>query len=442
MTMLLAAPPDEGFTRLASIGRYLVGGILVVVFLVGGVGVWAAKTEISGAVLAPGTVVVESNVKKVQHPTGGVVGEIKVKEGDKVKAGDLVMRLDETVTRANLALISHQLDELAMREARLEAERDGKEGLEPPPALMPRRSEPGIAKIIAGEQGLFASRRQSRDGQKAQLKERIDQLGEEIAGISGQITAKSTEIELIGNELAGLEKLENQKLVTTSKMAQIRREAARLKGEFGRLRSDAAQAKGKITEIEVQILRIDQDAKTEVVKELRETQSKLSELAERRVAAEDQLRRIDIKAPQTGIVHQLAVHTVGGVVNPSEPIMLIVPENDRLMIETRVPPQSIDQVHVDQAALIRFAAFNQRTTPELNGKIVRIAADLSRDPQTGETYFTARLELPEEELKRLGDQKLVPGMPADVQIRTTDRTVLSYLLKPLEDQVSKAFKER
>ena len=270
----------------------------------------------------------------------------------------------------------------------------------------------------------------------------MDQLGEEIAGVAGQIEAKSIEIGLIGKELGGLAELEQKQLVRTEKMTQMRREAARLKGDFGALKSQAAQTKGKITEVELQILRVDQDARTETVKELRETQSKINELRERRIAAEDQLKRVDIRAPQEGIVLQLSAHTVGGTITPNDVIMLIVPEHDRLMVETRISPQSIDQVHIDQTALIRFAAFNQRTTPEINAKLIRIAADLSRDQQTGETYFTARLEIPEEELKRLGDKKLVPGMPADVQIRTEDRTVLSYLLKPLQDQFSHAFRER
>ena len=438
----MTGKPTDNIDYLAGISRYILGGLFVIVFVVGGIGLWAARTEIAGAVLAPGTVVVESNVKKVQHPTGGVIGEIRVKEGETVKAGDLLVRLDETVTRANLQMISNQLDELTARAARLEAERDDAEALRSPEALVSRLNEPGLAKIISGEQGLFKTRRESRESQKAQLRERIDQLGEEIGGVSGQITAKTTEIELISKQLGSLEKLEVQNLVTASKMAEIRREAARLKGEFCRLRSDAAQAKGKIAEVELQILRVDQDAKSDVVKDLQQTQSKLSELGERRIAAEDQLKRVEIRAPQSGKVHQLAVHTVGGVVNPGEPIMLLVPEDDHLMVETRIAPQSIDQVHLDQTALIRFVSFNQRTTPELVGKVTRIAADLSRDPQTGESYFSGRLDISEEELKRLGGQKLVPGMPADVQIRTVDRTVLSYLLKPVEDQFSKAFRER
>lgn len=433
---------QKDYRKLGDVITYMLGGIFVVVFIVGGIGAWAATTEIAGAVLAPGTIVVESNLKKVQHPTGGVVGEIKVKEGQKVKAGDLLIRLDETITRANLQLIANQLDEFMIREARLSAERDGKSEMIVPESLVPRASEPAIAKSIAAENSLLISKRDSREGQKSQLRERMDQLGEEVSGVAGQIEAKSTEIGLIGKELEGLSDLEAQKLVTTNKMMQLRREAARLKGEFGSLKSQAAQARGKIAEVELQILRVDQDARTETVKELREVQSKLSELRERRVAAEDQLKRVEIRAPQDGIIHQLSVFTIGGVITPQDVILSIVPENDRLLVETRITPQSIDQVHIDQPALIRFAAFNQRTTPEVSGKVIRIAADISRDQHTGEQFFSARLEIPESELKRLGDKKLVPGMPADVQIRTQDRTVLSYLLKPLHDQVTQAFRER
>jgi HlyD family secretion protein len=427
---------------ISSVTNYMVGGIIIVFLMVFGIGGWAATTEIAGAVIAPGTVVVESAVKKVQHPNGGVVGEIFIKEGSKVHSGDLLLKLDETLTRANLQMVTKQLDALLMREARLEAERDDLQQVALPAAYESRKNEPEIEKIFSGERSLFVTRRDSRIGQKAQLKERIDQLQEEIAGITGQITAKTTEIELIGQEIKAAETLEAKQLTTTEKMTRLRRDAARLRGEFGELRSAAAQSKGKIAEVELQILRIDQDAKTEVVKELRETQSKIAEYNERRIAAEDQLRRVEIRAPQSGIVHQLAVHTVGGVVNQGEPIMLIVPENDRLMVDTRISPQSIDQVRPGQSALLRFSAFNLRTTPEIIGKVNRVAADLSRDEKTGETYFLTRVELSEAELAKLGDKKLVPGMPADVQIRTDDRTVLSYLLKPIEDQVSKAFRER
>ena len=427
----------------ARIRGYMLGGFVVVFLLIGGVGVWAARTELAGAVIAGGVVVVDSNVKKVQHPTGGVVGEILVKNGDKVRAGDLVLRLDETVTRANLQMVSKQLDELMIREARLKAERDSLPEMTLPAEFTARKDEPAIVEIVNGERSLFQSRKDTREGQKAQLKERIAQLNEEYAGVAAQITSKAKEIELIGKELGSLEGLEEKQLVTTAKMMSLRREAARLEGEHGQLRAAAAQTKGKIAEIELQILRIDQEFRTDLVQELRENQSKQAELVERRVSAEDQLKRVDIRAPQSGTIHQLAVHTVGGVINPGEPIMLVVPEGDKLVIEARVAPHDIEQVLQSHDALIRFSAFNQRTTPELRGLIRSISADLTQDQRTGESYFLSRIEIPDAELERLGEHnKLVPGMPADVQIKTQSRTALSYLLKPMQDQLAKAFKER
>jgi membrane fusion protein, type I secretion system len=426
----------------AGVRGYMLAGFAIIFLVLGGAGVWAAHTQISGAVIASGLVVVETSVKKVQHPTGGIVGKILVKNGDHVAAGDLLVRLDETLTRANLSMISKQIDELEVREARLKAERDGASEFVAPWQLADRVKEEAVAELLASERSLFRTRRQSREGQKKQLRERIEQLGEEYAGVSGQITAKAKEIELIGQELGSMEKLEAQQLVTLSKMVALRREAARLEGERGQLRSAAAQAKGKIAEIELQILRIDQDFSTEVVNDLTENLSKQAGLVERRVAAEDQLKRIDIRSPQAGFVHQLSVHTVGGVINAGEPVMLIVPENDSLVVEAKVAPFDIDQVLQSKEALIRLAAFNQRTTPEIKGFIRSVSADLTQDQRTGDSYYTVRVAIPEAELKRLENHKLVPGMPAEVHIRTQDRTALSYLLKPLQDQFAKAFKER
>jgi len=420
----------------------MLGGSIVSFLLVGGIGGWAATTKISGAVLAPGTVVVEGNVKKVQHLTGGIVGEIFVKDGSRVMAGDLLVRLDETLTRANLLVITRQLDEYAGRAARLKSERDGLDKLKLPADLEARAGDPQVAEIIAGEQQLLLSRKKTRDGQKAQLRERIIQLNEEIDGITSQTKAKDLEIELIGNELKGLSSLEEQRLVTTNKMTVLRREAARLEGEYSSLRAAAAQAKGRIAEIELHILQLDQELRTEVVKELREIQAKEAEFTERRVAAQDQLKRVEIRAPLAGIVHQLGVHTVGGVINPAEPIMLIVPESDRLVIEAKVAPHDIDQVRAAKTALIRFSAFNHNTTPEIEGRIANIAPNHTVEQQTGATYFLTRIELAEDELRRLGDVTLVPGMPADVQIKTGDRTALSFLLKPIEDQIANTFKGR
>jgi HlyD family secretion protein len=426
-----------------SIRRHLVAGVALVVLLAGGVGGWAATTEFAGAVIAPGNLVVETNVKKVQHPTGGVVGELRVRDGDVVKAGDVVVRLDDTVTRANLAIVVKSLDELSARQARLEAERDGTPAPSFAAELLARRNDPEVARLIGGEQKLFETRRTARQGQKAQLKERVGQLQEQISGLTDQIAAKKREIALIGEELKGVRELWNKNLIPIQRVTALERDAARLEGERGALVSTIAQIKGKITETELQILQIDQDLRTEVGKELAEIRGKGSELVEKRVAAADQLKRVDIRAPQDGTVHQLSVHTVGGVITPQgEPLMLIVPRADALTVEARIAPQEIDRVRRDQRAVLRFAAFNQRTTPELNGTVSVVSADISADQKTGATFYTVRIAIAAEELARLNGLKLVPGMPVESFIQTEERTVLSYLTKPLTDQALKAFRGR
>lgn len=417
-----------------SIRRTLLAGVASLALLLGGVGGLAAMTELSGAVIAQGTLVVSSNVKKVQHPSGGVVGAILVRDGDHVKSGQVVLRLDATITRANLAVVTKSLDELAARRARLEAERDGLEEI-----LFP--ADLSAESAVKGEISLFTLRRSAREGQRAQLKERIAQLGEEATGLAQQKTAKRREIELISTELDGVRKLWAQKLVPIARVTMLERDAARLEGEHGRLVAAIAQSKGKVSEIELQILQIDQDLRSEVAGELREAQGKIAELTERKVAAEDQLQRIDIKSPQDGIVHQLMAHTIGGVIQASEPMMLIVPVGDDLTVEARVAPQDIDQVTTGQKALLRLSAFNQRTTPELNGVLSTVSADLTVDQKTGLGFYVARVRLPKEEVARLKGLSLTPGMPAEVFLPTHERTILSYLVKPLSDQMERAFRE-
>ena len=432
--------------KLTSVRRYVLAGIATLVLLFGGIGGWAATTDLAGAVMAAGTVVVAGNVKKIQHPTGGVVGEIYVKNGDRVKSGDLLVRLDETMTRANLQVITKQLDELIGRQARLRAERDDATTIEFPQELLKRSVEPSVAQILTGEKKLFESRVNSRNSQKGQLGERILALDEEIGGLKSQAESKGLEIELIGKELTGLEILEAKQLVTTTKLMSLRREGARLKGERSQMLASAASSKGKIAEIQVQRLGIDHDAKSEVLKELRESEGKIAELSERRTAADDQLRRVELHSPVDGVVHQMSVFTVGGVVNTAEPLMLIVPEGDKLVIEAKIAPQDIDQARAHEDAIIRFPAFNQRTTPHVSGRIINIAADLTHDQpqqqQGNPAYYQARIEILDDEMSKLAGLKLVPGMPAEVQIRTTSRTAITYLLKPLQDQFAKAFKER
>jgi HlyD family secretion protein len=425
-----------------TLRRHMLAGFALLVLLVGGLGSWAATAQIGGAVLASGTVVVDSNVKKVQHLTGGIVGELRVKDGAQVAAGDLLMRLDDTIVRTNLQIVLGQLDQITARQVRLKAERDGAYEIKFPDALWSSSDKGQIAEISDGEKKLFESRRSARAGQKAQLTERIAQYREEVIALTSQRGAKTRELELIGVELKAQKSLWEQNLLPISKYTALQRDQARIEGERGALSAQAAQSKGKIAEIELQILQIDNELRSEVMKDLRETQAKESELAERKVAATDQLRRIDIRAPQAGVVHQMSVHTVGGVVAQGETVMLIVPASDRLVIEARIAPQDIDHVRPGQTAHIRFPAFNQRTTPEFDAIVERVSADAARDTQLNQSYFVARLVLPEDQLKRMGALKLQAGMPAEIHLRTTDRTAISYLMKPLQDQFARAFKEQ
>ncbi|WP_104663502.1 HlyD family type I secretion periplasmic adaptor subunit [Ensifer adhaerens] len=430
---------DDGVSR--SIRNHLAAGLMTGLVLVGGTGAWAAMSTLAGAVVVPGHFVVDSYVKKVQHPTGGVVGEILVREGQEVSAGDVVMRLDATQTRAALAIVTKRLDELAARLARLEAERDDLAAIAFPGWLLGRRDNADVASAIRSERRLFEFRRESREGRKAQLRERIVQFQYEIEGLKAQELAYQRGGEVLEKEIAVLTGLREQRIVSDQRLNALKTQVATFGGERGEKIAFQAQAAGRISETRLQILQIDQDLKTEVGRELREVQAQLGEAVERRVAAEDQLKRVDIVAPQTGMVHQLSVHTVGGVVNPADPVMLIVPEGEDLALEVQVLPKDIDQIHLGQKALLRLSAFNLRTTPELSGAVSRIPADLTTDPRSGLSHYVVRLAVSREELKKLGSLTLVPGMPAEALIQTGDRTALSYLLKPLSDQISRAFRE-
>jgi HlyD family secretion protein len=424
-----------------SIRRQLYAGLAGVIVLAVGLGGWAITTEIAGAVIASGSVVVDSSVKKVQHPTGGVVGQLHVRDGDQVKAGDIVVRLDDTVTRANAAVMAKSLDELRARQARLQAELNDLREIGFPAEVLDRSSDATVSRVLAGEQRLFESRRAARAGQKSQLAERIGQLEEQQRGLDEQVGAKKLEIDLIQRELESVRILWRQNLVQLSRLTTLERDYARLRGERGALISSIAQVKGKVTETELQILQIDQDLRSEVGKDLGEVRAKISELVEKQVAAEDQLKRVDLVAPQDGTVHQLAVHTIGGVINAGEPVMLIVPK-ERLIIEVKVAPNDIDQIRIGQSAILRLSAFNQRTTPELNGEVDRISADVVQEQKSSTSFYTARITFSDNELARLNGFALVPGMPVEAFLQTGARTVMSFLLKPLSDQIAKAWRER
>ena len=429
--------PSQHSTR-----KPLMMGFVATALLVFGIGGWAAATQISGAVIAPGKLVVDTNVKKVQHPTGGVVGELLAKDGDRVKQGDVVVRLDGTQARSSLAVVSKALDELVARQARNEAERDGDKAVEFPAELLARKDDPEVARLIAGEQKLFEMRKVAREGQKAQLREQIRQLQLQIEGTQAQEAAKAKEVTLLMQELESVRILWKQNLVQISRVTALERDAARLEGEKASLGAAVAQGRGRIAELELKIHQIDQDLSTEVGKELAEIRAKKSELTERRVAAEDQLKRIDLIAPQDGKVFQRSVHTVGGVIQAGEPVMLVVPEADSLIVEAKVAPHDIDQIHIGQHAVLRFAAFNQRTTPELNGEVAHIGADVAQDDKASEPYYSVRIRVSDGELARLEGLQLIAGMPVEAFIQTTPRTVASFLVKPLTDQIARAFRGR
>jgi HlyD family secretion protein len=329
------------------------------------------------------------------------------------------------VTRANLAIVQKGLIELYARKARLAAERDGAETVGTPRELADKTGDADVQEALGSERKLFELRRTARLGQKQQLRQRIAQLQEEIRGLEAQQAAKTKETELIEQELVGMRELWKKNLIPIDKLTALERETARLQGERGQLIASAAQAKGKIAETQ-----------------LRETDGKIGEYVERKVAAEDQLKRTDIRAPQDGVVFQSTANTVGGVVTAGDPIMLIVPETDTLLVEAKVDPKDIDKVQFGQPVLLRFSAFDIRTTPEINGTVARVAADTSADQRTGQTYYVVRIAMTPDEIGRLGNVRLTPGMPVEAFIQTGQRTMLSYLIKPLHDQFMRAFRER
>lgn len=424
-----------------SIRLYTIAGLGTLALMVLGVGGWAVTANLSGAVVGAGTVVVDGNVKRIQHREGGIVGGIRVRNGATVKAGELLIRLDDTVTQANLAMVTKQIDQLNARRMRLSAERENATVMAAPLISPEQTTDIDSAEYIKAELALFVARKQTLDGQKAQLRQRIDQIRQENEGLIVRKNAKEEELSWIGQELFRVRSLASQQLVQFNRLAELERLRAQLDGERGQLMAEIARAATRVSETELQILQLDQDRLAEVLTELRDVDNKLAELTEQKVTAEDQLKRVDIRSPQDGIVHELAVHTIGGVIGAGETIMQIVPINDRLVVEARIQPADVDQMHVGQQAVLRFSAFNQRTTPEIAGQVKTVAADLVHNPQTGESWYTARIQIEPDEMSKLGNLSLLAGMPVEAYIKTSERTALSYLIKPFADQINRAMRE-
>lgn len=421
--------------------RHLFWGFAIIALLIVGVGGWASTANISGAVIASGSIVVGSNVKTIQHADGGIVGEILASDGDMVIAGDVVVRLDGTKTKANLAINTKAIDNLLARRARLRAELEGLSEIEFPQTLIARSNVDEVAEVLRAEESLFKIRRSAVDGQKSQLKERIVQFEQEIIGLKAEATAKSEEAALIDRELVGARDLFTKGLIQITKLTDLERQAARLEGEGASLDANIARTQGRISETRMQVFQIDRDLSSQAASELGEIAGLLGELQERQITAQDQLNRIDIRAPQDGVVHQSTVHTVGGVIGAGQEIMLIVPRAESLLVEAKILPQDIDQLYIEQDASLRFTAFNQQSTPEIYGNVERISADVTTDERTDQSFYTIRIGMSAEEVGRLGDVTLVPGMPVEAFIQTEARSVLSYLMKPLSDQIARAFRE-
>lgn len=440
----MAGAPGESIVQRASRayeGELRMG--LRALLIVGGVaGGWMALVPLSGAVVVPGNLVVQSNVKTIQHPTGGVVAQIPVHNGMRVNAGDLLLRLDATQAQASLQVVSKQLDEVRAKTARLVAERDGLPKPVIPTEMSSRLDDPNVKTVLASEASLFRARTTARESQKELLKSKVSQLGEEIVGLEAQVASKAKQLELITGELTGVQELFDKRLVPIARLTALQREAARIEGERGQLISTIAETRTKVDEAKLQLVRMDQDVRTEVVKDLGEAQGKEAELSERAVAARDVLERIEMRAPTSGVIHQLNAHTIGGVIRAGDAVMELVPDSDDLQIEAKLQPNDIDQVRKGQQAFVRFSAFNQRVTPQLKGQVSFVSPDTTRDQQTGTSYFTVRIMLPEEERRLLAGLQLVSGMPAEVFMQTGSRTMLSYLSKPIMDQFQRAFVER
>lgn len=419
----------------------MLAGYVSIVLMIGGFGAWALLASINGAVIAGATIIAESYSKRVQHQTGGIVSKIFVKDGDRVTEGQALIDLDPTDAKAELAIVHNSLDELLVKKARLEAQRDGSKELKLQEAILAKKDDVRIAEIMSGQLKLLQSTADSVQGKLDQLKQQVAQMNEQIGGIDSQMQAKKEQSVLIKEELKGLKKLEAKGLVPKARVLTMEREQSRLDGENGELRASRASAQSRIGEVQLRALQLQEDLRTEALTELRDTDAKIGEMAQREISLSSRVLRTTINAPITGTIYQMAVHTEGGVITGGETLMLIVPEGDDLVLQAQVSPNDIDEVTIGQQARVRFPSFNSRTTPEIFGEVQQISADISRTDANSPPFYAVRLILTARELAKLGDNKLKPGMNAEAYIQTTARSPMSYLLKPLIDQFARALRE-
>ncbi len=421
--------------------KYYLIGFAALVLLVGGLGGWAALTQISGAIVTFGQVQVEDNRQVVQHPDGGVIGAILVGDGDRVAAGDVLMRFDDTLLRNDQNLITGQLLEISARVSRLEAERDGLDTITFAPDLLLAEAEGRVAGLSSGQQDLFNARREALSREQALLVEKIQQIGNQIDGNSAQLQALETQKLLIEEELIDEQNLLSRGLSQSAKVRSLQRESARLEGEIGALIALIAENKGRIAEIEVERLRLETARREEVIGALRDLSFQEIELRERLRSIDETLLRLDVRAPIAGDVFGMRFNTLRSVVRPADPILYIIPSDANLIVSARIPALHIDQVHNGQIASLHFTAFDTRTTPVILGEVVNLSADVFVDEITGENYYTAEIAPNADEIAAMDTNELVPGMPVQAFLKTADRTPLAYLTKPLTDYFVRAFRE-
>ncbi len=420
-----------------------IAGLIALLVLVAGLGGWGIFARLSGALVASGAVEVQSNRQVVQHPEGGVVGKIFVRDGDAVTAGQMLIALDGTFMQSEMNLIEGQLFELLARKARLEAERDGAQELLLTDELTQLADQHDwVQAHIERQQRLFAARNTTLQSQSEQLRKQITQTESQISGTEAQLAASRDQLVLIDAELIDQRSLLEKGLTPASRVSALERETIGLRGDIGRLEAEFARLGGQIAATEIEILRLTAGRQEEAITLLQDQQVREAELAERRIALSERLARLEIRAPVNGIVWGSQVFAEQSVIQPAEPVMYIVPQNAPLLVAARVDATQIDQLYIGQAALLRFPAFNQRLTPELQGAVTNISADVFTDEASGYSFYRAELLPDPGELDRLNGQPLVPGMPVETLIRTSERSPLSYLTKPLTDYFTKAFRER
>ncbi len=417
-------------------------GLLALAVLILGLGLWSVRTELAGAIISQGVIEVQSNRQVIEHPDGGVVGEIFVRDGDAVARGDMMLQLDDTFLASEQTIVESQLFELLARKTRLEAERDGANADTLKKNLQELKTRESIDDdLLEGQQRLFNARLETLTQQIDQLGKQKIQIQNEIEGTQAQLASLNTQVELIRTELEDQQGLLDRGLTQASRVSALQREEANLTGQIGSLESTVARLTGQIATTEIQIVELQATRREEAITELRDVQSRVVELAERRLSLSERLSRLDIRAPVAGTVYDSQVFAIQSVIQPGEPMMYVVPQDTPLLVAARVDALHVDQLHRGQEVALRFPAFNQRDTPELNGRVINVSADSFTDETSGFTFYRAEVVPDEGQLDRLNGQELLPGMPVEAMIKTDERTPLSYLVKPLADYFYRAFRE-